>query len=97
MGVVSVVLDAADERWKVTLGLSNGEVIGDIDEHRFGGSGDESLIGEGSDEEDLDQVEDHRWQPPHVAQIRENPGQASSVIWKQGRYREVAVRAADSV
>ena len=25
---------------------------------------DESLIGDGSDEDDLDQVEDHRWQPP---------------------------------
>lgn len=36
-GVVSVVLDAADECWKVNLGFSNVEVIGDIDEYRFGG------------------------------------------------------------
>lgn len=34
---------------------------------------DESLIGEGSDEDDLDQIEDHRWQPPTCGPDAQEP------------------------
>ena len=35
--MVSIVLDAAGEDWKVSLAFYNVEVIGDIDEHCFRG------------------------------------------------------------